>query len=370
MGEALSLYAAGVKAGERSLGDKIFQEEIGHFWGMIETRPYMRARQGLAQCLWELGEFKEAVGHYRDMLRLNPNDNQGIRYILASSLLKLGEINTLQELLEQYDEPSANWLYTRALVAFLQQGDSPEARQQLLQAQEYNRYVIPYLLGEKRLPKRLPEHTGFGEESGAVIYASEFGHGWIKANGAISWLISIYRNEQTILKEQSRPLNIPEAFIQAFESSDKKQQPGKDNLVKVYTFQVSLKASPQVWRKVEIKGSQTLHNLHKAIFKAYDRYDEHLYAFFLSNKPWDNSAEYGLPDPESDIKNAKRARIDSLGLSVNKRFLYLFDFGDEWWHSIRLLDIKKQELKGKYPRIIVSRGEAPPQYADYDEDND
>ena len=100
--EALSLYSAGVKAGERTLGDKVFQEEAGHFWGMIETRPYMRAREGLAYCLWELGKRNEALDHYRDMLKLNPNDNQGIRYILASCLLELGETNDLQELLEQY----------------------------------------------------------------------------------------------------------------------------------------------------------------------------------------------------------------------------------------------------------------------------
>ena len=368
--EALALYAAGVKAGERTLGDKVFQEEAGHFWGMIETRPYMRAREGLAYCLWELGKRNEALDHYRDMLRLNPNDNQGIRYVLASCLLKLGEINALQELLEKYDEPTADWLYTMALVAFLQQGDSSEARQRLLEALEHNRYVITYLLGEKRLPKRLPERVGFGDESEAVVYAAEFGHGWIKAKGAIRWLISVCRNEQTIFQEQPKALNVPEAFLQAFESSDEKQQSVKDSLVKIYTFKVSLKESPKVWRKIEIKGSQTLHNLHKAIFKAYERYDEHLYAFFLSNKPWDKATEYGLPDPESNVKNAKRARVDSLGLSVNKKFLYLFDFGDEWWHSIGLLDIKNQEPKGKYPRVIESHGEAPPQYPNYNEDED
>ena len=238
----------------------------------------------------------------------------------------------------------------------------------MLQAQEHNRYVIRYLLGEKRLPKRLPERIGFGDESEAVVYATEFGQGWNKAKGAISWLISVCRNEQTIFQEQSKTLNVPEAFIQAFESSDKKKQPVKEKLVKIFTFKVSLKDSPKVWRKIEIKGSQTLHNLHKVIFNAYERYDEHLYAFFLSNKPWDNSAEYGLPDPENNAKNAKRARIDSLGLSVKKKFLYLFDFGDEWWHSIVLLDIKAQEPKGKYPRVIDSQGKAPPQYDDCDED--
>jgi len=44
--EALKLYEAGVQAGERALGKDIFEKEAGHFWGMVETRPYMRARLG------------------------------------------------------------------------------------------------------------------------------------------------------------------------------------------------------------------------------------------------------------------------------------------------------------------------------------
>lgn len=86
--EALELYEEGVRAGERALGPEVMTEQAGHFWGMLETRPYMRARSGLAECLWELGEDAQAMEHYREMLRLNPNDNQGHRYQLAQLLLQ------------------------------------------------------------------------------------------------------------------------------------------------------------------------------------------------------------------------------------------------------------------------------------------
>lgn len=76
--EARDLYEQGVKAGERALGPETFEEDVGHFWEILETRPYMRARLGLAQCLWALGERQQAIEHYTEMLRLNPNDNQGI----------------------------------------------------------------------------------------------------------------------------------------------------------------------------------------------------------------------------------------------------------------------------------------------------
>jgi tetratricopeptide (TPR) repeat protein len=76
--EARDLYAKGVEAGELALGPQGFEAYAGHFWGFLETRPYMWARAGLASTLVQLGDVEGALAHYRDMLKLNPNDNQGI----------------------------------------------------------------------------------------------------------------------------------------------------------------------------------------------------------------------------------------------------------------------------------------------------
>jgi hypothetical protein len=53
--EALALYRQGVEAGERALGPDAFRLDAGRFWGVMETRPYMRARLGLAHALWAAG---------------------------------------------------------------------------------------------------------------------------------------------------------------------------------------------------------------------------------------------------------------------------------------------------------------------------
>src|SRR5262249_21571932 len=117
--QALELYRQGVEAGERALGTEAFRESVGHFWGVLQTRPYMRARPGLAPSTWTAGRRDEAVGHLQEMLRLNPNDNQGIRYTLAGFLLFLDRDDDAARLLEQYaGEGSATWAYTRALLAF------------------------------------------------------------------------------------------------------------------------------------------------------------------------------------------------------------------------------------------------------------
>src|SRR6202011_1906364 len=117
--EALRLYEQGVDAGARALGAQVFERAAGDFWGVLETRPYMRARLGLAHSLWIAGRREEAVQHLQDMLRLNPGDNQGVRYTLAGFLLFLDRDDDLEQLLRQYpDEWSAAWAYTRALLGF------------------------------------------------------------------------------------------------------------------------------------------------------------------------------------------------------------------------------------------------------------
>jgi len=187
--EAKELYEKGVQAGESALGEEAFEEDAGHFWGILETRPYMRARQGLALASWELGERSEAIEHYQQMLHLNPNDNQGIRYLLASALLEEGLDDDLGELLESYeDDAGAGWVYARALWRFRTEGDGEEARSALEEAISFNPFVPGYLLGRKGMPGALPALVGFGDESEAVVYFAEALPGWLRTPGAIEWL--------------------------------------------------------------------------------------------------------------------------------------------------------------------------------------
>jgi tetratricopeptide (TPR) repeat protein len=187
--EALRLYEQGLAAGERALGPEPFRTGVGHFWGVLETRPYMRARLGLAHSLWTAGRRDEAVRHLGDMLRLNPNDDQGVRYTLAGFLLFLDRDDDLDRLLRQYaDEGSAAWAYTTALLAFRRQGDTPEARRLLQEANKSNRHVPAYLLGDKFPPSRPPGSYSPGDESEALNYLGGFLVGWKSTPGAVAWL--------------------------------------------------------------------------------------------------------------------------------------------------------------------------------------
>jgi len=187
--EARELLEQGVAAGERALGPEPFEGDVGYFWGLIETRPYMRARAALAETLWALGGGEEAVAHQRELLRLNPNDNQGVRYRQAEYLLALECYEELDELFAAYeDDGAAAFAYTKALAAFHRQGDSSEARTLLAEAREQNPHVPAYLSGRKRVPARLPDYVGFGDASEAVDYVVGAKAYWQNVPGALAWL--------------------------------------------------------------------------------------------------------------------------------------------------------------------------------------
>jgi tetratricopeptide (TPR) repeat protein len=194
--EARRLYEEGVRAGERALGPSVFEHEVGHFWSIIETRPYMRARAGLAEVLWYLDERDAAIAHLTDLLRLNPGDNQGVRYTLANWLLIAERLAELEHLLATYpDDYSATWAYTRALLAFRKDGPGPETVARLHAAFETNPFVPLYLLGAKRLPRQLPAYIGIGDENEAVAYVADSAEAWVRIPGALEWLIGVVTRE-------------------------------------------------------------------------------------------------------------------------------------------------------------------------------
>lgn len=196
--EARELYAKGVEAGERALGPEFFEAEQGHFWGILESRPYMRAREGLANVLWYLGDKEAASEHFMEMLRLNPNDNQGIRYMAANTLFTLQKYRELEKLLDEYDEKSTFWLYNRALFEYVKKGDLQKTRKALRKALAANPYVPAYFFAQKEIPRQEPLFYTPGGEKEAVIYVSECSEAWATTEGAFVWLM------MTIVEDYTR----------------------------------------------------------------------------------------------------------------------------------------------------------------------
>lgn len=189
--DALASYERAVTAGVRAIGAERFEALTGEFWGHLETRPYMRARLGLADALDALGRSDEAVGHYREMLRLNPSDNQGVRYLLLATLLDLDRDDEAGALLEAYrGDPQALWPYARVLLLFRTEGDSPAARAALSEARRINPHVVKYLVEPDTLPPVPAPHFAFGSKDEAAYAAEALGAAYAATPDAAAWLQS------------------------------------------------------------------------------------------------------------------------------------------------------------------------------------
>ncbi len=145
------------------------------------------------------GTREEAVAHWRDMLRLCPNDNMGIRHVLAPKLLHLNLFEAVRELLDEYEEPDpaktgAEWGDTDALLKYKQGGAKSGAGKALAAAIKNNPHVPAYLLGEKRLPKQPPPHYALGSKDEAVLYVLSSGETWTSTKGALAWLSETAKN--------------------------------------------------------------------------------------------------------------------------------------------------------------------------------
>ena len=156
--------------------------------------------------------------------------------------------------------------------------------------------------------------------------------------------------------------------------------------MRVYELRVSIIGIPKLYRIIEASEDCTFEDLHDAIFDAFDRFDPHLYTFFITKTdtknirsiwrapeithPQNTEALIGFND---ETMSAAEATIGNVGLSEKDVFHYLFDFGDDWWHRIRVEKIIENENSGKKVELIKAAGEAPPQYPDdedYFEDED
>ena len=130
---------------------------------------------------------------------------------------------------------------------------------------------------------------------------------------------------------------------------------------KTYIFKVKLKYDKRIWRKIETLSNQTLDDLHIEIINAFEFDFDHLYAFFMSNECWDESTEYSDPKCDSG-ESADGITISELNLIPKQKFLYLYDFGDEWEFEVEFIGNGKKDEKIEYPRIIESKGKSPEQY--------
>ncbi|MHB8973218.1 MAG: hypothetical protein ACYC3X_28750 [Pirellulaceae bacterium] len=172
-GRALKYFETGYRIGLRSVPEN-FSGRLP--WIHLENRPFLRAAHGYGLALEQERRHLEAVDVYEQILALNPDDNQGIRYLLPSLYLEAQAPQKARAALERHGADGMN-LYTRCLLE-IQDGRRWEAVRWLCRGLSYNLHLPEIVLSGRNEPRSDEAwHVVVGSKCEAAQYLQENG-GW------------------------------------------------------------------------------------------------------------------------------------------------------------------------------------------------
>lgn len=130
------------------------------------------------------------------------------------------------------------------------------------------------------------------------------------------------------------------------------------------TFQFKIQlaniSKPPVWRRVVVPASFTFEEFHIAIQIAFLWSNSHLYQFspqgYGSNPVIALSSDEDWEEPDYDADDTKLSQIFN---TVGQKYVYIYDFGDDWIHKITLEKIA--DLGNSRPECLAGKGECPPE---------
>jgi tetratricopeptide (TPR) repeat protein len=137
-------FRAAIDGGQRHLE----RDGAEIHWGFTKNRPYLRGLANLALVLAEQKKWAAALAIHKQMLRLNPNDNQGIRYMIGAECLRVGDNDGAIDAFQKCLHEEVGCAFGLVLAKLRAHGPSAEIGEALLTGFAANRYVAPMLLGE------------------------------------------------------------------------------------------------------------------------------------------------------------------------------------------------------------------------------
>lgn len=128
-----------------------------------------------------------------------------------------------------------------------------------------------------------------------------------------------------------------------------------------------------IYQIIGIQNNRSLSSLAKIIVSSFGFDFDHCYGFYDNLKrPFDSKEMYELftdinEEPTEGALGVEHVRISRAFNKVGKKLLFLFDYGDNWYFTVELLEIKEIGGSAKYPKITKRVGKAPEQYPPLDD---
>jgi Plasmid pRiA4b ORF-3-like protein len=126
----------------------------------------------------------------------------------------------------------------------------------------------------------------------------------------------------------------------------------------VYQLKVALRGiSPLIWRRLLVHAKTSIADLHYILQLALGWTNSHLHRFLIHGKEYGIAYDGGMNFDD----DPKQIRLRDFRFRLRERFLYEYDFGDNWQHDIRVEQIVAADTRGTYPVCIGGKRAAPPE---------
>ena len=127
-------------------------------------------------------------------------------------------------------------------------------------------------------------------------------------------------------------------------------------------FKIQIKNihKPPVWRRVLVPENFTFDEFHLVIQDAFGWYNYHLYQF--SPTGYGSTPIIALAsedDWEAPDMDAEKTKLKDIFKTENQKYTYIYDFGDDWIHSIILEKILDDKIK--HAKCLAGKGFCPPE---------
>ena len=131
----------------------------------------------------------------------------------------------------------------------------------------------------------------------------------------------------------------------------------------IYQIKVSLKGiRPPIWRRIQVRDNTTLYKLHGILQVVMGWEDYHLHEFEIDGE------SYGPPQDEftdpfgfSETINEKKVKLSEVICAEKVRFLYTYDFGDNWRHELLVEKILPAEKGQQYTVCLKGKRACAPE---------
>ena len=139
--------------------------------------------------------------------------------------------------------------------------------------------------------------------------------------------------------------------------------------IETLTLRVVLEGEPTIYREIEIEASKSLYKLAEAIVAALGFDFDHAFGFYSgltpaklmkTNPRYELFADMG--DASPGVIGVKKTKISEAFYRIDHTMMFLFDYGDDWLFRVSLKAEGQKVARTRYPRIVATSGEAPPQY--------